>query len=238
MNADNEQDVPIVKEVKKYKQNKEYARAYYLANRQRITERVRKYHHEHKEVCNQLSREAYKANKEERLAYCKQWVEAHKEQYAAYKREYLEQNRERLKAEKRIYYQENKEKCNKASRDYALNNAEHLKLKNKEWRVANMDKRQAANRNRLALQMSAEGRHTPKDVAILYERQKHKCATCKKHISNKPGPSKYHVDHVMPLTKGGSNWPDNLQLLCPTCNIRKKNKHPDDWAKQNGMLFC
>jgi 5-methylcytosine-specific restriction endonuclease McrA len=35
----------------------------------------------------------------------------------------------------------------------------------------------------------------------------------------------------MPLSRGGSNDPGNLQLLCPLCNHRKKDKHPDDWAK-------
>jgi 5-methylcytosine-specific restriction endonuclease McrA len=33
----------------------------------------------------------------------------------------------------------------------------------------------------------------------------------------------------MPLKLGGSNWPENLQLLCRTCNLRKNAKHPDVW---------
>ena len=35
------------------------------------------------------------------------------------------------------------------------------------------------------------------------------------------------VDHKKPLSKGGSNGPENLQLLCPTCNRQKSNK--TDW---------
>jgi 5-methylcytosine-specific restriction endonuclease McrA len=46
------------------------------------------------------------------------------------------------------------------------------------------------------------------------------------------------VDHVLPLSRGGSNGPENLQLLCPKCNLVKGSRHPDDWARENGLLFC
>ncbi len=41
----------------------------------------------------------------------------------------------------------------------------------------------------------------------------------------------------MPVIKGGTNWPDNLQLLCRPCNIAKAAKDPFVWAQENGRLF-
>ena len=35
---------------------------------------------------------------------------------------------------------------------------------------------------------------------------------------------KLHVDHIIPVSKGGKTEPSNLQTLCSRCNIGKSNK--------------
>ena len=32
------------------------------------------------------------------------------------------------------------------------------------------------------------------------------------------------IDHVIPLSKGGTNWPANLRPACKACNSRKHNR--------------
>lgn len=39
----------------------------------------------------------------------------------------------------------------------------------------------------------------------------------------------YHLDHATPVSRGGNNDPDNLQLLCPPCNISKRDKTHDEY---------
>ena len=33
----------------------------------------------------------------------------------------------------------------------------------------------------------------------------------------------YHIDHIVPVRRGGDNTRDNLQLLCRSCNTSKKD---------------
>lgn len=41
--------------------------------------------------------------------------------------------------------------------------------------------------------------------------------------------SAWQIDHIVPISRGGDNWPDNIQLLCPRCNQSKHNKTMDEW---------
>jgi len=41
-----------------------------------------------------------------------------------------------------------------------------------------------------------------------------------------------HVDHVLPLIRGGSNDIDNLVVACRACNCGKSGRSPEEWLGQ------
>lgn len=83
---------------------------------------------------------------------------------------------------------------------------------------------QARLRARRARMKSAEGTFTASDVSVQYERQRGLCFWCGIALNGK-----YEIDHIIPVSRGGSNWPDNICCSCRQCNRSKGNRLPQEW---------
>jgi 5-methylcytosine-specific restriction endonuclease McrA len=116
-------------------------------------------------------------------------------------------------------------------REYAVKDYE----KNKEARIAqatkwqkdNPEAVQVRNNKRRVRELSLSGSYTKTEATKLYEDQDGFCAGCNADLSFEK-----HLDHIMPLALGGSNSIENLQWLCPFCNLSKNAKHPNVWLKE------
>lgn len=73
----------------------------------------------------------------------------------------------------------------------------------------------------------------------ILNRDNFTCTIC--GASAKQG-ARLHVDHIIPVSKGGKSTPDNLRTLCERCNIGKSNKIETATAKiepsYNEELIC
>lgn len=82
---------------------------------------------------------------------------------------------------------------------------------------------------RRAIELSADGEYTVEDVKLQLRSQKYKCWWCGKSLKGV-----WHIDHRVPLSKGGTNWPNNICVTCPHCNLSKHDKLPHEF---NGRLL-
>lgn len=55
----------------------------------------------------------------------------------------------------------------------------------------------------------------------IIERDNYTCQICGKYMPDEVG---LHVDHIIPIKKGGKSVASNLQVLCDKCNLHKGTK--------------
>lgn len=173
-----------------------------------------------------------------------------KEKKALYDKEYRKANSEKIKFNKKLHYIKNAEKIRAKVKKWRLENAEKAKKtgqiyykKNKEaidrknklyiqehpetakksiriFRKRHPEKAKEDKRKRRNRELNAEGFHTNEQWENLKKRYKYTCLCCKKQEPE----IKLTEDHIIPLSRGGSDYIKNIQPLCQSCNSRKHTK--------------
>lgn len=167
--------------------------------------------------CVECSYEKRRASADYNNAYASEWRARNRDKVAAALSKYRQTHREDRNAAARLAYHVDPDKG---------------RARTKAWRALNPEGVRAHAMTRLVRKRNIGGRYTADDVRSLMMLQKGRCVNCKCDIRKK-----YHVDHVVPLSKGGENTARNLQLLCVKCNLSKHAQDPIDWAQRNGRLL-
>ncbi len=87
------------------------------------------------------------------------------------------------------------------------------------YRLTDEQKREnkrAANHMQHQARRAAGPRPLKADIDSMLCRQDARCSYCRELLS---GP--FHIDHKTPVSRGGRNDLENLQLTCARCNLRK-----------------
>lgn len=211
---------------------REYNARYYVANRERAIKAAlewKKANPERVRITNARSRAA---TAEKIAAKAVLYRENNRERVRVYQSKYEIVHKDRLKARRASHYLANKARISERHARNYQDNAEHLSAKGKAYWKANPDKRLAYKANRRAREQGAIGRHTAEDIRALFVMQRYKCANCRASVKEA-----FHIDHKVPLARGGSNDRHNLEVLCPKCNRRKSARDPIEFARLNGRLL-
>lgn len=195
--------------------------------------------------CNRASVKRWRdAHLEESRAKALQWQRDNPDKVNERSRRYRANNPEKRRETVSRYAETNAEKIREKDRRYRAECADKVRESNRHWVVRNRDKVNATarryqarnrekayerNRIRRARELNAPGTFTKADLDLQYQSQNGLCWWCGKQLNGE-----YHADHMIPLARGGTNWPNNIVCACPSCNLQKHDKLPHEWK---GRLF-
>ena len=101
------------------------------------------------------------------------------------------------------------------------------------WRARNPEKckayRQASQARRRAVKIGCEGKHSAKEWLDKKSQYGFRCAYCHKKLR------RLTTDHIVPLSKGGTDYIYNIVPACKHCNSSKHNYDLSTWRKFTGL---
>ena len=175
--------------------------------------------------CVKLTVEELKSRKAARMRAC---YAASPEKFKAKVRAYREMNPNKVKSLQSTYAAANRKKLNAKQKVYAATNPEKVKACHAACRAANPEVYRQHHRRRRASKRAAaigDSREIIQWEKTWRAQKTVKCHWCSKRIK----PPTAHVDHVIPLSKGGAHALGNLCVSCSTCNLCKNAKPPEAW---------
>ncbi len=143
----------------------------------------------------------------------------------AYSLQWIRENQEENQRKAALWYEANKLQALAGAKAYAAKHPERTRsAKRKYSRTHPEVGRSAVHRRRARIRGAITEKFLDEEI---YERDNWICQLCGEAIDSKAEKSssrKKSLDHIVPISKGGSHTRDNVQAAHLDCNIRKGNK--------------
>lgn len=147
-------------------------------------------------------------------------------------REYYYKNREIVKDRMRIYRDKNRDYIYKYNKRYREENKEEISEQHKKYYKTEKGRMVSRNADAKRRAKIKKG-NVDTDKLIELKNNAKKCYWCECSLNKKD----IHIDHYIPLSKGGLHDMSNLVVTCKKCNLVKYNKSPLEFARINGKLL-
>lgn len=152
--------------------------------------------------------------RKEHQEYCKEyqtkyWTENRIELYEQ-KKEYIVNNKTAHLTRQHIWYEKNKDNIKARTAQYKKDYPEQYQMYNN---------RRIARKKTVIVEIF--------DNQDIKNKYGDKCFYC--------GGLFTHIDHYMPLSRGGPHTLENVRPSCETCNLHKSNKLPEEFLKYKGI---
>lgn len=164
--------------------------------------------------CKSCSAEVSRSRRTEQREYSKAYRQRHPERHKAFVQRWRSEHAEQYKASKDAWRTRNRDKHNEHSRRWRAENPE-------ESRATDL---RSKSKRRMAIASGPVERFTSEEI---FERDNWICHLCQSPVD--PGLSwpdimSATIDHVVPLSRGGTHERQNVALAHLGCNSRKGNR--------------
>ncbi len=164
-----------------------------------------------KECDSKYGKDWYARNKESNKQRSLKWAKENKEKFKEYQKKWDEENKEVRRRYQAKWYQENKKK---------------VSANQKTWWDKNPDKRKLYKHKYYGKLRDQLGEVSSDIIEKLRIEQDNLCYYCDKKLDS------WHLEHMVPVSRGGLHDDSNLCLSCPSCNLRKQTKTAEKFIQQ------
>lgn len=182
-----------------------------------------------KECMNKQKKEWALNNPIRARDYAREYSQQHREEIKEY-RELTKDHRNKRRREngynketRAKWTLENKDKIKERNKKWYADNIESIRIKSKAYRQSDVGRvvcTAKTQKRRAILKSLDDGTVTKESLFLLKEKQDNKCYHCGCELDFK-AKNKVHLDHLIPISKGGSNSISNVVWSCKSCNLRK-----------------
>lgn len=178
-----------------------------------------------------------KAKRDGFTCYCKACISNQRHDYYELNKEKCRARLNKWRAENRDYVRERDKKYREENPDiefekqkrYREKHKERLYLKGKKYREEHLDYfYNKARERKLSQKAASDGTVTLEFERFLFDEQHGRCAYCDCDLNE----SGKHLDHIVPLARGGLHTANNVHWTCPTCNLSKNDKLEEEWLRK------
>ena len=125
------------------------------------------------------------------------------------------------------YYKKNRDKIINQYKEYYRNNKEAVSMYKKEYYKDNKDKMVFYANKRRCIEIGNGGNYTKEQWKETLEYFDYKCAYTGECIKDN-----LNIEHIIPVSKGGTNYIWNLVPSTPQANISKKDRDIEEWYRK------
>ncbi len=216
--------------------SKEKQKDWYLKNKEKVLAKAKERYELKREEIKKKNRERYYRKREQILEQCKEYRNNHREECLRRAKRWAKENPEKRRAIVRRHYEkklkEDPEWGNKRARKYYHRNIEESRKKLRKYRKENPIKtRYWKYKRRVRCDFTGvDKEHMTEDfkrgVLKILEEQDYKCLYCGRDVSED-----YSLDHRIPLSRGGKNTVENIDIVCKDCNTKKSTRTKKEYLK-------